>query len=86
MSLVAFMPLDMPIISFGRSTNNILAINDHKVSRYHGEISLEEGVYVIRDLGSTNGTIVDGARVSEASLQDGSIIRIGETTLTYKSR
>jgi pSer/pThr/pTyr-binding forkhead associated (FHA) protein len=41
---------------------------------------------LVRDLGSTNGTVVDGVRVVEGILKEGSIIRIGDTTLTYTSR
>ncbi|CAB5052256.1 unannotated protein [freshwater metagenome] len=41
---------------------------------------------LIRDLGSTNGTMVDGTRATEMILRDGSIIKIGNITLTYKSR
>ena len=40
----------------------------------------------MRDLGSTNGTVVDGTRASEALLRDGSIIKIGNITLTYMSK
>lgn len=73
------LPLEEPIISFGRSTNNILAINDSKVSRYHGEIALEDGVYVIRDLGSTNGVQVNGKRVEFSPLKAGDTLQIGDT-------
>ena len=71
--------LDQLIVSFGRSTNNILSLNDHKVSRYHGEISLEEDGYVIRDLGSTNGVSVNGRRVEAAPLSPGDVVQIGDT-------
>lgn len=73
------LPLEDAIISFGRSTNNILAINDSKVSRYHGEIALEDGVYVVRDLGSTNGVQVNGRRVESSPLNPGDELQIGDT-------
>jgi len=41
---------------------------------------------LIRDLDSTNGTVVDGVRNSESLLRDGSIIKIGNITLTYMSK
>jgi pSer/pThr/pTyr-binding forkhead associated (FHA) protein len=41
---------------------------------------------LIRDLDSTNGTIVDGSRAAESILRDGSIIKIGNITLTYMSK
>ena len=77
--------LTRPITTIGRGDQADIRITDPGASRVHCEVILGSQV-TLRDLGSTNGTIVDGARVSEASLQDGSIIRIGETTLTYKSR
>lgn len=78
-------PLTKAITTVGRSERADVRIDDGGASRLHCEVLLGSQV-VVRDLQSTNGTIVDGARVHEAALSDGSIIRIGETTLTYKSR
>lgn len=77
--------LTKPITTLGRGNDADVRIDDGGASRMHCEVLLGSEV-VIRDLGSTNGTIVDGARIHEAVLSDGSIIRIGETTITYKSR
>jgi len=41
---------------------------------------------LVRDLGSTNGTLIDGVRATETVVHDGSIIKIGNITLTYKSQ
>lgn len=78
-------PLTKAITTVGRSERADVRISDGGASRMHCEILLGSQV-MVRDLSSTNGTIVDGARVHEAVLTDGSIIRVGETTLTYKSR
>jgi hypothetical protein len=73
------------ITSIGRGTEAVIQIDDTSVSRLHCEIVLGSEV-LIRDLGSTNGTVVDGQRITEATLRDGSIIKIGNITLTYKSQ
>ncbi len=73
------------ITSIGRGTEADIQIDDTSVSRLHCEILLGTEV-LIRDLGSTNGTSVDGVRANESVVRDGSIIKIGNITLTYQSR
>jgi pSer/pThr/pTyr-binding forkhead associated (FHA) protein len=60
-----------------------IVLDDEKVSRRHAEIGLYgPGAYVLRDLASTNGTLLNGRRVSEkAKLKPGDLIRLGDTTL-----
>jgi DNA-binding NtrC family response regulator len=60
-----------------------LVLGDPHVSRQHLRIEAERGEYVLRDLGSTNGTRVAGARVRLALLDDGALITLGETTLRF---
>jgi len=73
------------ISTIGRGTDATIQIDDTSVSRIHCEVILGSEI-LIRDLGSTNGTVVDGNHVAEATLHDGSIVKIGNITLTYKSR
>ena len=73
------------VTSIGRGIEADIQIDDTSVSRLHCSIVLGSEV-VIRDLGSTNGTVVDGTRASESVLHDGSIIKIGNITLTYMSK
>jgi len=73
------------ITSIGRGAEADIQIDDTSVSRLHCEVVLGTDV-LIRDLNSTNGTVVDGTRTSESVLRDGSIIKIGNITLTYKSK
>lgn len=73
------------ITNIGRGAEATIQIDDTSVSRLHCAIVLGSDV-LIRDLGSTNGTVVDGQRISEATLHNGSIIKIGNITLTYKSQ
>jgi pSer/pThr/pTyr-binding forkhead associated (FHA) protein len=72
------------VSNVGRGDGADIQIDDASVSRLHCAIVLGSDV-VVRDLGSTNGTLVDGIRATETVVRDGSIIKIGNITLTYKS-
>lgn len=81
-------PLEPPGLVIGRGTEADLRINDPGVSRRHAEIRVSPGenqprVSVI-DLGSTNGLLVNGHRVQQATLEDGATVKIGNTTLTVR--
>jgi hypothetical protein len=68
----------------GRGAGVDIAVDDPGVSRAHAEIIL--GIPpLVRDLGSTNGTLVDGRKVAESPLHDGAQITIGTTTMTFRS-
>jgi len=73
------------VTNIGRGVEADIQIDDTSVSRLHCAIVLGSEV-IVRDLGSTNGTVVDGNRASESVLRDGSIIKIGNITLTYMSK
>jgi FhaA, N-terminal domain/FHA domain len=82
-------PVNPPGVVIGRGTDADIQVNDPGVSRRHAEIRLmpedPAGVRVVLvDLGSTNGTLVNGRRTSEAELTDGSRIKIGTTELTLR--
>ena len=82
-------PLDPPGIVIGRGTEADLRINDPGVSRRHAEIrvhaSESAGTNVsVVDLGSTNGMLVNGSKVQQATLDDGGTIKIGNTTMTVR--
>lgn len=63
----------------GRDTASAIAINDAEVSRKHARLNFQGGKYVIEDLGSTNGTFVNGQRlVSPVVLKSGDVISLGE--------
>lgn len=73
------------ITRLGRGTDVDIRIDDPGVSRHHAEIVLGTDV-TIRDLGSTNGTLVNGRMVSAVILEEGARIQLGTTTLTYRAR
>ncbi len=70
--------------SIGRARANDIALEDEAISAQHLRIRPEEGRFVVHDLGSTNGTKVNDRRVSKHVLQDGDVIRVGDTSLRFK--
>ena len=71
------------IFTIGSSDHNDLTIHDSTVSKRHCEISVEQSGYLIRDLDSTNGTLVQGVRISSAHLAPGSEIQLGKTRIVF---
>jgi hypothetical protein len=69
----------------GRAEDNQLRLNDPGVSRRHVLITATQNGYALRDLGSQNGTYVNGDRVDEGPLADGDRITIGEVNLIFRS-
>ncbi len=70
-------------LSFGRSPENEVVLDDRRVSRRHAEIRLRLGRHALYDLASTNGTFVNGKRVSEVVLSEGDRVTLGAATLVY---
>ena len=70
-------------IVLGRSQDCDITVNDSSVSRRHAEVRLEEGVYWVVDLGSTNGTELNGKRVERAQLEYGDRIALGQSELRF---
>jgi hypothetical protein len=82
-------PLEPPGIVIGRGSEADLRVNDPGVSRRHAEIRVRASGRTVPDvsvvdLGSTNGMLVNGHRVQQATLEDGGTVRIGNTTLTVR--
>jgi len=78
------LPFDSSLI-IGRISSCDLALNDSEVSANHVEISFDKGILAIQDLGSTNGTAVNGVPIHTVHyLQDGDQILIGRTELRLK--
>lgn len=77
-------PLRAPGLVVGRGNEADLRINDPGVSRQHVEFLVNGDDVEVVDLGSTNGMLVNGAKVGRAGLRDGSEVRIGRTTMTVR--
>jgi hypothetical protein len=75
-------PLDQQRTTIGRKPDNDVYLDDQTVSSEHAAVSLI-GAPAITDLGSTNGTFVNGVRISKQDLKHGDVIRIGQHELKY---
>jgi hypothetical protein len=81
-------PVAAPGMVLGRGSEADLRINDPGVSRRHAELRVTgvpgHPAVTVVDLGSTNGTLVDGKRVKELQVDDGAVVRIGNTDVTVR--
>ena len=76
--------IDRECFRIGKSPDNDLVLADATVSREHCEIIRDQRGYLLRDLGSTNGTLLDGAEVREVYLQAGVVISVGRVELKVR--
>jgi Protein of unknown function (DUF3662)/FHA domain len=76
--------LQTPVTLLGRGTDCDLRLVDPGVSRHHAELRVENDQVVLVDLGSTNGTFVNGQPVRRVALSDGTRISLGRTTLVFR--
>ena len=72
------------VFRIGKSRENELVLADETVSRAHCEIVRDARGYLLRDLGSTNGTLLDGAEIKEAWLKSGAVITVGKVELKVR--
>jgi pSer/pThr/pTyr-binding forkhead associated (FHA) protein len=77
--------IDQEPVVIGRGPSCSVRIDDPGISRKHAEISYQDGMWFVRDLGSSNGTLVNGkwAEADKLSLSRNDVIRLGKTTFTY---
>ena len=78
--------LTRQVSTIGRSSSCAIVVHDANVSRTHAEIRRIGEGYSLVDLGSTNGTEVNGLTVSETALMNGDVIGVGQTRLTFERR
>jgi hypothetical protein len=77
-------PLAIGSTVIGRGDQATLRLPDVGISRRHARLDFDGAQVVLTDLGSTNGTMVNGQRVSAVALNPGDMIQIGTTTLTFR--
>jgi DNA-binding NtrC family response regulator len=77
---------DRPEIVIGRDPLCAVVLDDHAVSRHHARIFHKDGVFRITDLGSRNGTLLDGERLREAVLEPLQELRIGDALFKFVDR
>ncbi len=79
------LPVKTPVVNLGRADYNDIVLPDPSVSTSHAKLQRREGVWVLVDLDSTNGTFVDGERVrGEAPLAPGGTVRLGDVQLLFE--
>ncbi|MGH3320260.1 MAG: FhaA domain-containing protein [Streptosporangiaceae bacterium] len=76
--------LTTPVTVLGRGTDCDLRLVDPGVSRHHAELRVEGGQVVLTDLGSTNGSLVNGQPIRRTTLYDGARVSMGRTTLIFR--
>lgn len=77
-------PLSIGSTTIGRGEQATLRLPDVGISRRHARIDFDGSQVVLTDLGSTNGTLVNGQRISAVALNPGDVVQIGTTTLTLR--
>ncbi len=78
-------PIRVPVVNVGRADYNDIVVDDGTVSTIHAKFQRREGIWILVDLDSTNGTFVDGERVSgEVPLAPGAIIRFGDVSMVFE--
>lgn len=80
----AHLELGNAVASIGRWDDRTIVIQDPNVSRHHADLHPEGDTYVVVDLGSTNGTKVNGERISRRMLADGDVLTFGTVSLTFR--
>lgn len=71
-------------IRIGRDQNNDIVIRDKNVSRTHAEIVLRDGIWLLNDLGSTNGSFLNDREISQVELRDGDMLTFGMTNFEFR--
>ena len=75
--------LDTDVVTLGRHPNSAIFLDDISVSRRHAEVQRLGSRYVVRDVGSLNGTYIERERVDEHDLADGEVLQIGRFKLVF---
>jgi len=75
--------LESTPLTLGREPDNRIPIQDNSASRYHARVEARGATCYVSDLGSTNGTIVDGRYIKESPLSHGALVRVGDTLFKF---
>ena len=76
-------PLDKEITRLGRQLDNDIVFNEEFVSRFHAEIRLENGIYVLYDNESTSGTLVNSQKIDRCVLNSGDLISLASIQIMF---
>ncbi|HIE39256.1 MAG TPA: DUF2662 domain-containing protein [Anaerolineales bacterium] len=75
--------LTLPVVSVGRALDNDVILEDPRVSRHHAQLRRRYGRYILYDLGSSGGTMINGYPVQECVLQPGDVISFAGIEVIY---
>jgi pSer/pThr/pTyr-binding forkhead associated (FHA) protein len=79
------LPIRVPVVNIGRGNYNDVVISDASVSTMHAKLQRREAIWILSDLGSTNGTFVEGERLSgELALTPGTTLRFGDVVAMFE--
>jgi pSer/pThr/pTyr-binding forkhead associated (FHA) protein len=79
------LPVKVPVVNIGRGEYNDIVIADPSVSTMHAKLQRREAIWILTDLGSTNGTFVEGERLAgEMPLSPGTTIRFGDVSALFE--
>lgn len=84
--LLAEYPLSLEVTSIGRSPDNDIRVAKSAVSRKHAKVVFGPDGYTVIDLGSENGTFVNGERITERLLKNGDVLQIGPTDFIFREQ
>jgi len=72
-----------PETTLGRNSDNMIALEEQSVSRNHAKITYSAGNYFIEDLGSSNGTFINGRKVKKQLLNNADVIQLGQQQISF---
>ena len=79
------LPIKVPVVNIGRGDYNDVVIADPSVSTMHAKLQRRDAIWILTDLGSTNGTFVEGERLTgEAPLGPGTTLRFGDVSALFE--
>ncbi|HUG47751.1 MAG TPA: FhaA domain-containing protein [Candidatus Limnocylindria bacterium] len=78
------LPVSSGTLRVGRALDNDIVLADDRVSRHHGQFGVRFGTLVYSDLGSTNGSYLNGSAVTEIALGPGDVLQLGSSTLAIE--
>jgi pSer/pThr/pTyr-binding forkhead associated (FHA) protein len=79
------LPIKVPLVNIGRGDYNDVVITDPSVSTMHAKLQRREAIWILTDLGSTNGTFVEGERLAgEMPLSPGTTLKFGDVAALFE--
>lgn len=81
---IKVMPLTQAIINIGRRFENHIVIDDPRVSRFHAQLRVVDGRFVLFDLDSSGGTYINGMQISKSILYPGDEISLAGFAMVYR--